>query len=65
MDLQDDVNMPTCNLAEIVHHAWSMQSSKNFVEFYDTTTNDLIQTLVQQSRYKDYLMGKKYMTWSE
>jgi hypothetical protein len=35
-----------------------MQFDKTFVDLYDTTTDDLIGTLVQQSRYKDYLMGR-------
>jgi hypothetical protein len=47
MDLQDDATMSTCNLAKIVHHAWSMQASKKNVDFYNTTTNDFIRTLVQ------------------
>jgi hypothetical protein len=35
-----------------------MQFDKTFVDIYDTTTDDLIGTLVQQSRYKDYFMGR-------
>jgi hypothetical protein len=42
MDLQDGANMPTCNLAKTVHHAWSMQSSKKYVDFYDTKIDDFI-----------------------
>jgi uncharacterized protein (DUF1015 family) len=58
MDLEDDTNMPVCNLAKIMHHAWSMQSDKKNVDIYDTTIDDLIQGLVQQSRYKGYFMGR-------
>jgi tetrahydromethanopterin S-methyltransferase subunit F len=35
-----------------------MQFGKKSIDFYDTTTNDLIQTLIQQTRYKYYLMGR-------
>jgi hypothetical protein len=50
--------MPTCNLAKNVHHAWSMQFGKKSIDLYDTITNDLIQTLIQQTWYKYYLMGR-------
>jgi hypothetical protein len=42
MDLQDDANLPPYNLAKTVHHAWLMQFGKNFVDIYDTTTDDFI-----------------------
>jgi len=35
-----------------------MQSGKKSIDFYDTTTNDFIQTFLQQTRYRYYLMGR-------
>lgn len=32
--------------------------AKNLLIFYDTTTNELIQTLLQQTQYRYYLMGR-------
>lgn len=57
MDLQDDANMPICNLAKTMHHAWSMQSGKKIVDLYEQQLNDLIRALVE-SRYKDYFLGR-------
>ncbi len=57
-DWQDDANVLTCNLVEIMHHAQSMQFVKTSINIYDITTDALILTHVQKSRYRDYLMGR-------
>jgi hypothetical protein len=50
--------MPTCNLAKTMHHDGWCNLGKTIIDLYDTTIDDLVWTCVQQSKYKDYFIGK-------
>jgi hypothetical protein len=49
--------MPSCNLAESMHHKWNQQSGNQGSDLYIATVNDFIQELMQIVRYYQYLMG--------
>jgi len=57
MDLQDDANMPICNLAKSMHHAWSMQSNKKIVDLYEQQLMTSFEHLSNQ--------GIRIISWEE
>jgi hypothetical protein len=57
LTIEEDANMPTCNLSEIIHNTWLQQSSKKGDDLFDVTTNDLVRALEQQIRYKNAFDG--------
>jgi hypothetical protein len=57
LTIEEDANMPTCNLSEIIHNTWLQQSSKKGDDLFYVTTNDLVRALEQQIRYKNAFDG--------
>jgi hypothetical protein len=51
------VTMPSCNLAESMHHKWNQQSGNRGSDLYIATVDDFIQALMQVVRYYQYLKG--------
>jgi hypothetical protein len=49
--------MPSCNLAESMHHKWNQQSGNRGSDLYITTVDDFIRALMQVVRYYQYLKG--------
>jgi hypothetical protein len=49
--------MPSCNLAESMHHKWNQQSGNRGSDLYIATVDDFIRTLMQVVRYYQYLKG--------
>jgi hypothetical protein len=58
MDVQEDVNIPTCDLTKIVHHAKSMQFSKSLLIF-------MIQQLVTSFEHFFNKHGIEIISWGE
>jgi hypothetical protein len=51
--------MPSCNLAESMHHKWNQQSGNRGSDLYTATVDDLIRALMQVVRYYQYLNGNR------
>jgi hypothetical protein len=51
--------MPSCNLAESMHHKWNQQSSNRGSDLYIATVDDFIRALMQVVRYYQYLKGDR------
>jgi hypothetical protein len=49
--------MPSCNLAESMHHKWNQQSGNRGSDLYTTTVDDFVRALMQVVRYYQYLKG--------
>ncbi len=49
--------MPSCNLAETVHHKWLMQSGNSMESVYEATVEDLIRAFMQITNYRAWLKG--------
>jgi hypothetical protein len=49
--------MPSCNLAESMHHKWNQQSSNRGNDLYIATVDDFIRAFMQVVRYYQYLKG--------
>ena len=49
--------MPSCNLAESIHHKWNQQSGNRGSDLYIATVDDFIRALMQVVRYYQYLKG--------
>jgi hypothetical protein len=49
--------MPSCNLAESMHHKWNQQSGNRGSDLYIATVDDFIWALMQVVRYYQYLKG--------
>jgi hypothetical protein len=49
--------MPSCNLAESMHHKWNQQSGNRGSDLYIATADDFIRALMQVLRYYQYLKG--------
>jgi hypothetical protein len=49
--------MPSCNLAESMHHKWNQQSGNRGSDFYIAIVDDFIRALMQVVRYYHYLKG--------
>jgi hypothetical protein len=47
--------MPSCNLAESMHHKWNQQSGNRGNDLYIATVDDFIRALMQVVRYYQYL----------
>jgi hypothetical protein len=47
--------MPSCNLAESMHHKWNQQFGNSGSDLYIATVNDFIRALMQIVRYYQYL----------
>jgi hypothetical protein len=54
--------MPSCNLAESMHHKWTQQSGNRGSDLYIATVDDFIRTLMQVVRYYQYLKGDRAST---
>jgi hypothetical protein len=54
--------MPSCNLAESMHHKWNQQSSNRGSDLYITIVDDFIWALMQVVRYYQYLKGDRAST---
>jgi hypothetical protein len=51
--------MPSCNLAESMHHKWNQQSGNRGSDLYIATVDDFIQALMQVVQYYQYLKGDR------
>jgi hypothetical protein len=51
--------MPSCNLAESMHHKWNQQSGNRGNDLYIATVDDFIRALMQVVRYYQYLKGDR------
>jgi hypothetical protein len=51
--------MPSCNLAESMHHKWNQQSGNRGSDLYIATVDDFIRAFIQVVRYYQYLMGDR------
>jgi hypothetical protein len=51
--------MPSCNLAESMHHKWNQQSGNRGSDLYIATVDDFIRALMQVVRYYQYLKGDR------
>jgi hypothetical protein len=51
--------MPSCNLAESMHHKWNQQSGNRGSDLYITIVDDFIWALMQVVRYYQYLKGNR------
>jgi hypothetical protein len=51
--------MPSCNLAESMHHKWNQQSGNWGNDLYIATVDDFIRALMQVVRYYQYLKGDR------
>jgi hypothetical protein len=54
--------MPSCNLAESMHHKWNQQSGNRGNDLYIATIDDFIRALMQVVRYYQYLKGDRAST---
>jgi hypothetical protein len=51
--------MPSCNLAESMHHKWNQQSGNRGNDLYTATVDDFIRALMQVIWYYQYLKGDR------
>jgi hypothetical protein len=51
--------MPSCNLAESMHHKWNQQSGNRGNDLYIATVDDFIRALMQVVRYYQYMKGDR------
>ncbi len=49
--------MPSCNLAESVHHKWLMQSGNTMECIYEATIDDMVRALQQIANYDAWQNG--------
>jgi hypothetical protein len=54
--------MPSCNLAESMHHKWNQQFGNRGNDLYIATVDDFIRALMQVVRYYQYLKGDQAST---
>jgi hypothetical protein len=54
--------MPSCKLAESMHHKWNQQSGNRGSDLYIATVDDFIWALIQVVRYYQYLKGDRVGT---
>jgi hypothetical protein len=52
------VEMPSCNLAKIIHNKWLQQSGNRENDLYIATVDDFVRALIQVSKYYKYLKGE-------
>jgi len=58
LSIDEDANMATCNLFEIIHNTWLQKFWKKGKDLFDAMFDDLIKALKQYTHYKMHLMGK-------
>jgi hypothetical protein len=51
--------MPSCNLAELMHHKWNQQSGNRGNDLYIATIDDFIRALMQVVQYYQYQKGDR------
>ena len=49
--------MPSCNLAETVHHKWNQASGKKGADLYVAAVDDYVRAFLQVVRYHQFLKG--------
>jgi hypothetical protein len=47
LNIEEDANMPTCNLFETVHNTWLQQCGKKGKDLFNATVDDLVRALEQ------------------
>jgi hypothetical protein len=57
MNIDERVEMPTCNLAETMHNKWLQQSGNKMTCLYQATVDDLICAFMQIANYRSWLRG--------
>ena len=55
MTIEERTEMPTCNLAEIVHNKWLQQSGNKMICLYEATVDDMIRAFMQIANYQTWL----------
>jgi hypothetical protein len=58
--LEEEVDMPICNLMEIIHNIWPQQSRGKNAYLYATTLNDYVKTFKQSMLYNVFLHGGEF-----
>jgi len=51
------VDIPTCNVAEIVHNKWMQASGKRGPDLFVATYDDWVQAFMQMTNYRAYFCG--------
>ena len=51
------MDLPSCNLSEIVHNKWLQMSGKRGNNFFDAICDDSIRAWMQMTNYQAYLKG--------
>ena len=57
LTMEQRAEMPTCNLAETIHHKWNTQSGNSMQSIYEATLHDLICAFMQITNYRNWLKG--------
>ncbi len=60
LSIDEDANMPTCNLSKIIHNTWLQQSRKKGKDIFNATFDDLIKALKQYTHYRMHLIKPNY-----
>jgi hypothetical protein len=58
LTIEEDANMPTCNLFEMVHNTWLQQSSKKGKDLFNATIDNLVRALEHHTWYRMHFTGK-------
>ena len=53
MTIEENVKMPTCNLAEIVYNNWLQQSDNKMTSLYEAIVDDMIRAFMQIINYQE------------
>lgn len=59
-NMTDDqrAEMPSCNLSETIHAAWSKASGKHIQNIFEATIDDFSRAFIQCTRYNAFKKGK-------
>lgn len=58
MDEEDEANVPTTNLSEVVHSVWQrVDSYSTKLSLYEASVGDLANSILQSAREKSFLLG--------
>ena len=51
------MDLPSCNLSDIVHNKWLQMSEKGGNNLFDATCDDSIRAWIQMTNYRVYVKG--------
>jgi hypothetical protein len=57
MSLDEEVAIPTCNLAETMHNKWFQASENNITDLYNATLDDYCRAALQSTAYHNFFKG--------